>query len=99
MFIFIFQTIWVQIKTTIEKFEDYRKEYYALFPPANIKKLEDSVSEVENDLKFLLEASRFIDRAERGKENKLDVIKNSLKELLDNFNRLKKDFSVCVLEI
>lgn len=93
-----FQTIWVQINTAIEKFEDYRKEYYELLHPAGLKILEDRVSEVEDDIKFLLEASGFIDRAERGKENKLDVIKNSLKELTDNFDRLKKDLSFCVLE-
>lgn len=93
-----FQTSCVQIDTAIKTFEDFREEFYESNPPADIKILEDRVSEVENDIKFLLEASRFIDSAERGKENKLDLINNSLKELNDNIDRLKKDFSFCFLE-
>nr|XP_034328502.1 uncharacterized protein LOC105321734 isoform X2 [Crassostrea gigas] len=92
------KTSCVQIDTAIKTFEDFREEYYESNPPADIKILEDRVSEVENDIKFLLEASRFIDSAERGKENKLDLINNSLKELNDNIDRLKKDFSFCFLE-
>lgn len=93
-----FQTIGVRIKTAIEKFEDFREECYESNRPADIKIVEDRVSEVENDIKFLLEASRFIVSAEHGKENKLDVMENLLKELLDKFDCLKKHSSFCVLE-
>lgn len=79
-------------------FEDFREEYYELNFLVDIKILEDRVLEVENDIKFFLEVSRFIDSVECGKENKLDLINNLLKELNDNIDCLKKDFLFCFLE-